>query len=376
MTTASPRNFQTLLQAGITAVREGDTHEALALLQQAQSLAADDSQWAEASCMIGRCYGTLGRYAEAEIVLRDALQRAAGSPGILALGKMQMGVVRWQAAQLDEAKAYLEDAEQSFKRLGDTRSRATALGNLGIVFHALGEYQQAINAERVSLELSESLNNLASVAIQSSNLGECHRDLGDPMRAQDLHQRAITLAELLHAEGLQADSWRNLGMDLAEQGELDAGLEAIERALALSETYHHLDIYLQSLSSLAGLRLQRGEIEQARALAEELLQRSSDVPNRRAEARLVIGRCQLAAGRDSEAVATLEQGLVDAQRSAGKMLVLRLHAALGGIASMSGIADVHRGIARESAQQIAGSLTDKALRDCFLASPLIRDVLG
>ncbi len=61
MTTASPRNFQTLLQAGITAVREGDTHEALALLQQAQSLAADDSQWAEASCMIGRCYGTLGR---------------------------------------------------------------------------------------------------------------------------------------------------------------------------------------------------------------------------------------------------------------------------------------------------------------------------
>lgn len=375
MTTPFGRNFRTLIQAGTTAVRQGDIHEALGLFQQAAALAGDDGQAAEAGCMIGRCYGHLGQYGEAETALRNALQLAAPFPAVFAQAKVQMGVVRWQAGQLDEARIYLEEAESAFKRLGDTRNQANALGNLGMVLHSLGRYQLAIDAMRRALELCESLNNLALVAIQCGNLGECYRDLGDAARAQDLHQRAITLAELLGSEGLQADAWHNLGMDLAALGELDAAVEAIERSMAIAQTYHHLDNYVQSLGALAQVRLQRGEYDEARRLATQLIETAADVALRRAIGQLVIGRCQIACGDAAQGIATLDQGLLDAQQSFSQMLVLRFHAALAGAVTHPGLTEIHRAIARDAARAIADDLTDKSLREVFLASPLVRPLM-
>jgi TolA-binding protein len=54
------RNFQKIMQDGITVLREGDVHEALALFEQAHNAAASDDQRAEAMCMIGRCMARSG----------------------------------------------------------------------------------------------------------------------------------------------------------------------------------------------------------------------------------------------------------------------------------------------------------------------------
>jgi tetratricopeptide (TPR) repeat protein len=367
-------DYQRALELGATALRQGDSREALDHFQRAVELAGDEAQATDALAMLGRTYGTIGWHGQAEAALNEALRRG-GSPGALARAKMQMGIIRWQAGQLDTARYYLQEAEQELQQQGDTRSRATALGNLGMILVTRGEYQPALDALQASLALCEATGDRVGMSIQSSNLGEAYLDLGDPARARALHERAIALAEELGSESMQADALRNLGADLAALGRVEEGIAAVTRALAIARATHQQDIALQCQASLAELELQRGALGTAEQLALELQQQAAGIAVRRAHARLIVGRIQLARGEPQRALLTLESGLVDAQTSAGKMLVLRLHAALAQASSHPAVAGVHRRIAAELADQIRASLLDESLRAHFVRSALYRSVV-
>jgi len=360
------------LEQGIAALRQGDSIEAQALLQRAVDLGLDNAQVAEALAMLGRAHGTAGQYERAEEALHEALRRSMGLPGVHARAKIQLGIVRYQTGQVDAARYFLEEAEQELKRQGDQQNRSIALGNLGMILVMRGEYQQAIDALRTSIELCEALNDLIGVSIQLSNLGEAYLDLGDPAGAQELVERAIRLADLLGSDSMQVNTQRNLGMDLAAQGRLAEGRAIVERALQLATTYHQADAARQCQASLAEVQYLQGEYEAALATAEALQEASGESSVRRAQARLIIGRCQAARRQPQRALLTLEAGLVDAQVSTSKMLVLRLHAALAQIGTHPAIAQVHRRIGAQLATQIATSLEDQDLRTKFERSALYR----
>jgi thioredoxin-like negative regulator of GroEL len=164
-------------------------------------------------------------------------------------------------------------------------------------------------------------------------------------------------------------------VDLVGLGELDRGLEIIEQSLTTAQTFHRMETELQCLASLGETYLTRGECDRAEQVARQLVEASANVANRLAAARLTLGRCWLARNDALQALAILEAGLIDAQASYSKMMILRLHAALSQVVSHPAIAQVHRRIAAELVQQIADSLDDKALRNIFLQSPLAHQVL-
>ncbi len=371
------REYQSAMQQGYRARDEGDVAQALEFFQQAVTLASNDEEKADALGMVGRCYGTMGDFGAAETTLTEAMRLAANRPAALARARLQLGTVRWQQGQLDAAKQFLSQAAAELRRLGgDQTTRLRALGNLGLVLHARGEYQEAIATLKTALEVAESMGNWFSVTIQLNNMGEAYQDLGDLHKARELHERALNVArEHALGEGAQIDILRNLGMDLLGLGEVERGLQVIQQSLDMARTYHRLEIELQCLASLGEAHLACGKCDEAEQVARHLLEVSAGVPNRLASARLILGRCWLARGDAQQALTVLEAGLMDAQASYSKMMILRLHAALSQVATHPAIAGVHRRIAAELIQQIAESLDDKALRTIFLQSPLARAVL-
>ncbi len=369
------REYEQALDRGYTALREGDSAEAITLFQRAADLGQNDAQIADALALLGRAYGTVGQFDRAEDMLQNALRRAANDPGSLARVKMQMGIVRYQTGQYDAATYFLEEAEQEFERLDARRDRCIALGNIGTVRLTRGDYQQAIDALRTAVDLSEPLGDLTAVTVHLSNMGETYFELGDPAGAQELHERAIRLSELLGSESLQADQLRNLGMDIAAQGRVDEGRALVERSMTLAQNSHQEDTVRQCQVSLAEVQLMMGEYDAAQSLAQRLLSAVGDSPVYRAQAQLIIGRCQLARHQPQRAQLTLESALVDAQVTAHKLLVLRLHAALAQVDTHPAVAAIHRRIAAETASQIAASLTDGDLREKFMQSALYKSVV-
>lgn len=370
------QEYQSVMQEGHRSRDMGDTAHALQLFQRAVELASNDEECADALSMVGRCYGTMGDFGSAEPLLTEALRLAANFPAALARVKLQVGTVRWQQGQLDAAKQFLSQSASELRRLGgDQAIRLRALGNLALVLHARGEYQEALATFKTALDVAENLNNWFSVVIQLNNMGECYQDLGDLTKARELHERALEVARA-HAigEGAQVDVVRNLGVDLLGLGEVERAIEVIQQSLHMARTYHRQETELQCLVSLGEAYLARGDCEDAEKVARQLIETSAAAPHRLAGARLILGRCWLARNSPMQALTVLEAGLLDAQASYSKMMILRLHAALSQVAAHPAIAQVHRRIAAELVQQIADALDDKTLRATFLHSPLARSV--
>lgn len=368
--------YQSAVAAGDAALRTGSVEEARACFERAVAAAGDDGEAAEALCRLGRAYGSLGRYAEAESALQEALRRAAGQPATLAHTRFQLGTVRWMRGEMKTARAFLEEAQTDFKRLGLVRDRASALNSLGLVLLAMGAYQRAIDAFDESSRLCEGLGFLVGVIISCSNLGECYYDLNAIARAREMFQYCLDLAAQHDTQAVAAAPLCNLGRAQAEAGELDQALVTIGRGIALADEYQREYLHTQGLFVLGEVRLLREEVAEAERAGRELAERAGEVSSHRAEARLLLGRCHLARGKSLEALAALQEGLLDAQASFSTMLILRFHAALGQIVDHPAIAQVHRRIARELADQITDTLDDKALQQFFRDSPLVRSIAG
>jgi tetratricopeptide (TPR) repeat protein len=104
--------------------------EALAAFQRATRLDPADP---EIQLGVGSCLGMLGRPAEAEMVLRDLVERHPR----FAHGWFNLG-------RALEAQARLEEACTAYRRAIDLEpSLAEAHGNLGLALHALGRYEEA-----------------------------------------------------------------------------------------------------------------------------------------------------------------------------------------------------------------------------------------
>ncbi len=374
MTASTESTFESCLAAGRQSLRAGRTEEGCAQLKRALELAHDDVQASEALARLAVAYAQQGKYSEAEPMIAEALQRAGKSPAAAARALTQMGVVRWVQGELRTARAFLEQAQAEFKRLGMTADRANALTNLGLVLKGMGQYQRAIDAYSEAVRLSEALGESLAVVVGLNNLGECYLDLGAYEQAESLFRRALDVAAPLDVLAHTVDLQRNLGRVRAECGALEEGAAAIEHALALGREYQRTYLCAQALASLADVRLAEGDVERAQAAAEELLALDPTVPTSRARARLALGRCALAHGEGGMGLLILQEGLLDAQKAMNEMLVLRYHAALSQVVDHPAIAQVHRRIARELAEQFADGLTDKALQATFRASALFRSI--
>jgi tetratricopeptide (TPR) repeat protein len=368
-------DYRQLYDAGERALRVGSGEEARGLFEQATAAAANDAEAAEALCQLGRALATLGRHAEADAALAQALERAGDSQPALARARLQLGVVRWMRGDLKAAREYLEQAVADCRRLGLVRDHAAALGNLGSVLFTVGEYRGAMDAFRQCITLHESLSDLARVAINCNNLGECYLELGAYGQAREHFQRCLNLAGLLDSPALAIDATRNLGRVQALDGELDLAPQTIGESIALAERYLREYLRTQALATLAEVRRQRGELDAAEAIGQELVA-SGDAAAQRAEALLVLGRCALARGDGQQALALLEQGLLEAEASFRKIVILHFHAALAGIVDQPAIAQVHQRIALELVEQIGDSLDDRDLQQSFRASPLVAALLA
>lgn len=367
--------YHSEFEAGETALRVGSVDEAREHFTKACELASNEAELAEALGQLGRAHAGAGEHAEAERALREAFQHATGSPAVMARTRMHMGVVRWLSGQLEAARQFLEQAQSDFRRLGLVHDRSIALGNLGAVALGLGDYEHAIRAFEETIELQESLNDLRRVIINLGNLGECYVDLGAGEQGRARLERALTLADLIDAPILTAEALRNLSRIEAEEGRLDDALAQAQRACELSAAYHRTDLHAQALYTLGEIRLLRKEMDEAEQVGRALLDEAGSVNTHAASAHLILGRCALAR-RDPQALMMLEQGLLEAQASFSKILILRFNTALSQVVDHPAIAQVHRRIALELTAQLAESLQDKTLQQAFRRSALVRSLSG
>jgi serine/threonine protein kinase/Tfp pilus assembly protein PilF len=252
-----------LFQGGDEAAGPADSLRVVSLLdqgvQEAQTLNADPNVQAELYQNLGSIYQKLGKFDQADSLLRRALEQrkslfGADSPEV-ADSLVALGLLRSDQARLPEAEQWIRQGLDMDKRHLPPRhpSIAKATLALGKVLGQRGSYDQAIQALEEAVQSApggastDLANSLSALADTQCSAG--HYDLCDP-----LHRRVLELHRQLYGprHPLVADDLASLGAVQVDLGYYSEAERFDRQALDITESYYGKD-HPKTASRLTGL---------------------------------------------------------------------------------------------------------------------------
>lgn len=261
----------------------------------------------------------------------------------------QSGLQLYKTGQLQEAIALWQKA---LTLTEDPQRQAETQGNLAIAYYEASQYDKALEANQIAIDLLTQLEKISTVGQVYSNLGNVYEALGQYEQAISAHEKSIDIARSTQQRRAEGIGIGNLGYVYSVQGNQVAAIEAYNDSLIIARAvgnhtgestqllnmgiaYHELEkihlaeqYYLDSLAitqkieeaqptearvllNLGMVVAERGDydsaieyIEQSLAIAETLQE-----PNLSARAFNNLGHTLLATDRLAEAETQLRRAI-------------------------------------------------------------------
>jgi tetratricopeptide (TPR) repeat protein len=143
------------------------------------------------------------------------------------------------------------------------RHEARALNNMGIVFAALGEYEEALAHYKSALKIDQALGERSGLALKLGNIGQCYSDLGDVDRAESYLARALKVAEQTGDLSAAADAAVSWGQTKMQRGDTQGALDLFEKGLNLATENRERYQEVRALQYIALAHLAKGDPPEA-----------------------------------------------------------------------------------------------------------------
>jgi tetratricopeptide (TPR) repeat protein len=198
---------------------------AQALLQRTQAAggqayAGADYDQAMAFWLLGRVLKRAGRSDQALPLLIDARQRfeavakehpGRGAERAASVCLTEQGACLLYLGRLDQAAAAYEEAIQLDEQRGDARSIAVGKGQIGTVRYLQRRYPEAVAAHAEARQRFTALNEPGTVAVSWHQTGMVHQNAGQPQAAEDAYRQSLAIKVRLGDVAGQASTLNQLG---------------------------------------------------------------------------------------------------------------------------------------------------------------------
>ncbi len=246
----------------------GDSAQALKLAREAKDLVSGDTQ-AEtksrltAQWLEGEALMRLNRGDEAQTIIASALNEVAESfPG----DKLHADLLRSQAsykarqAEYGEALSFFLEADDRYKALGENRSRAIVLQNIGSLYSDARDYERMLGYYRQAGEAYPEDNALALSA--HNNTGNALKQLDRLEEAEDEFRQALSVAGKMSSPLLEARILTNIASTQYLNGQYAAAEDTAARGLRIA--YDQAPEWRPFLYGVrAQIELNRGDLNRA-----------------------------------------------------------------------------------------------------------------
>jgi tetratricopeptide (TPR) repeat protein len=184
---------------------------------------------------IAKCWYALGRIAEAATYFEQALAAATDGESLLRMAKahMALGITARALGDLEAAKRHCDQALALHRRLGQERVANEILNNLGDVYYAQGNVEEARRLQRQCLERGRKLKEFTAVAASAAELARYALAEGHLGEALDLAGEARQAAEHAGNHTFQARALALEGMAADRQGRHAVADRSFQRAFDL-----------------------------------------------------------------------------------------------------------------------------------------------
>jgi tetratricopeptide (TPR) repeat protein len=202
-----------------------------------------DAQRMASVCLTeqGDCLRSLGRLDEAAAAYEEsiALSEQLGDLRSAAVGKGQLGTVRYVQKQYAEALSAYESAIQSFESLGEPASVATIWHQMAMVHEASNNYPAAETAYRKSLGIKVQQNNKDGEASSLGQLGNLFDKMGQLEDAVTFYRQAADIYTALGDMAKEGLARNNLADTFIKLKRYDDARQEILRAIECKKPFGH-----------------------------------------------------------------------------------------------------------------------------------------
>lgn|GEM_PF-4439156 len=215
----------------------------------------------------------------------------------------------WVTGRLDDAARLLERLRGLSH--GNRRNEASAIGNMGIIYHAKGEPDRALQYYEEALAIQRGTGYQQGVTSQLCNIGLIYSDKGEPDKALNYYEEALAIArEIGYQQGL-ADALGNIGNIYRAKGERDKALKYHEEALTIDRRIGYQQGVASDLANIGAIYYDRGELDKALLNYNEALGTGRSMRWRECEAKSLgsIGLILSDMGKYEQGVAKLVEAL-------------------------------------------------------------------
>ncbi len=216
----------------------------------------------------------------------------------------ELGVVYDALGQKQEALRSYQQALAIWRKVRDRRREGTALNNLGGVYDDLGQKQEALWSYQQALAIRTEVGDRGGKGTTLNNLGRVYDDLGQKQEALRYYQQALAITREVGDRGGEGTTLNNLGGVYDALGQKQEALRYFEQALAIRTEVGNRGGEGTTLNNLGGVYDDLDQKQEALRYFEQALAIRREVGDRGGEGTTLnnLGRVYDALGQKQEAL--------------------------------------------------------------------------
>ncbi len=243
--------------------------------------------------------------------LGEALDLAdrVGDRALRTVPLYEAGAVAWIRGDLEAARGYFVQSQESAVALDDERAQVLGANGLGLIALCQGQSAEARRCFSRAIDLAERFGLMDRLSTARANLVEVYHLTGNLRKGLELADRAVAHArEVNHLHGI-GTGLRYRVLMLTDMGRVSEAIANAEEAIRIQEALGQSDDVLAALVVLVRAVLLGGDAERASALLDEALALTEDYDSEGFLPVLLAWRARLLADADEfdEARAIVEQ---------------------------------------------------------------------
>lgn len=220
----------------------GKLEEATECYVRARDLTAsfDDPLFASLICQtLGRIYREQGIYDKAFDLFREAIHHVTQVPRSKdwSHAYSELGRTFAERNQLDSARHYFELSLENAELIKDLKMQGMAIGELGVVSRAKGNYKQALEHGKKRLALEQSIGNGRNIPQAQYSLGRTFYYINELDSAKKYFQQSLSSFQIQTKRG----AYKTLYAISSKQGKHKEAIDYIEQYLVYNDSINNMD---------------------------------------------------------------------------------------------------------------------------------------
>ena len=234
----------------------------------------------------------------------------------------KLGIVYHDLDQFQQAIEYLQQAVTIQREIGDRSGEASSLCNLGIAYHNLGiayynlyEFQKATEYLKQALTIQHEIGDRSGEASSLNDLADAYLFLHQYRQAVEFYQQALTIARNIGNRRKEVNSLNGLGSAYRFLGQYQKAIEFCQQALILARSISNRRKEAISLNGLGSAYRFLGQDRRAIEFYQQSLAIARSIGDRQGEMAFLanLGFTYAVPGDSQKAIELHQQSLAIAR---------------------------------------------------------------